>query len=148
MIAHPRTFSRGTKPPDPSRVRALVYAPRPERMEWIESELSRANAGRQVASGIAGIVAALVDDPAPRPQILVVDLDSLTAVEILELHAIRERGWTGTVVALGRVGPSLRRSLRVTRAIVAPFLAGSLTDEIQKFHSATSQMTTQIPCMP
>jgi hypothetical protein len=146
LATHPRTISR-TKAPD-SRVRALVYAPRPERMKWIEAELTRGNAALQVANHVAHLIATLVDEPAPRPQILVVDLDSLTPVEILELHVIRERGWTGTIVALGQVGPSLRRSLRVTRAIVAPFLACSLTDEVNRFCNATEQMTTQIPVMP
>src|SRR5687768_15261699 len=120
-VTHPRTLARGTKRPATPRVRAIVYSPIEERTRWIETELARSDTLLQVARSVAHVVSALVEDPAPRPQILVIDLDALTPGEILDLHAIREHGWTGTVVALGRVPASLRASLGVARAIAAPF---------------------------
>jgi hypothetical protein len=142
---HPRTLARGTKQPATARVRALAYSPLEERMRWIERELVRADALLQVARSVANVVSALVDDPAPRPQILIIDIDALTPGEILDLHAIRERGWTGSVVALGRVPASLRSSLGVERAIAAPFIEDALCDEISKHRCAVETQTMQIP---
>ena len=103
-------------------VRAIVFAPVAKRSEWIERELVREEIMIQTARSIVEVIAAVVDDPPPRPQILVVDFDSISAAEVLELHSIRERGWFGTIFALGKVPVELRKSLRIEQVL------GSLVD--------------------
>jgi hypothetical protein len=71
----------------------------------------------QTGRGIAHVIAALVVDPAPRPQILVIDFDALHPAEILELHTIRDQGWCGTIFALGKVPVALRKSLRIEQVL-------------------------------
>jgi hypothetical protein len=99
-------------------VRAIVYAPEENRSEWIERELAREEIMIQTSRNITDVIAALVDDPPPRPQILVVDIDALHPAEVLELHKVREQGWTGTIFALGKVNPELRKSLRIDQVLM------------------------------
>lgn len=61
------------------------------------------------------VLATLLDLPAPRPQILIIDFDSLHPAELFELHMIRERGWFGTIISLGKAAAALRASLGVER---------------------------------
>ena len=105
-----------------SSVRAVVYAPVASRSAWVEGELVREEIVIQTARTITEVIAALVDDPAPRPQILVIDFDAMSAAEVLELHSIRDRGWFGTIFAIGRVPIGLRKSLRIEQVL------GSLVD--------------------
>jgi hypothetical protein len=63
----------------------------------------------------------LVVDPPPRPQILIADFDTLSAGELLDLHAIREQGWFGTLIALGSTPPELRASLNIEHVLARPF---------------------------
>jgi hypothetical protein len=100
-----------------SLVRAVVYAPDEARAAWIERELLGEEIVIQTGRGITDVICALVEDPPPRPQILVIDFDALGAGEILELHAVRDRGWTGTIFALGKVPAELRKSLRVEEVL-------------------------------
>jgi hypothetical protein len=101
---HPRiVFGRGTtRVVSKSAVRAVVYAPAADRAAWIEQELVPEDISIQMGRGIADVISALLDEPAPRPQILVIDFDALPAAEILELHTIRDQGWCGTIFALGK----------------------------------------------
>jgi hypothetical protein len=98
-------------------VRAVVYAPVATRRQWAERELIGEEIVTRIGRSITEVIAMLVDEPAPRPQILVVDFDSLHPGEILELHAIRDRGWTGTIFALGKVPHELRKSLRIEQVL-------------------------------
>lgn len=116
-VAHPRVvFAKGMRSVK-SSVRAVVYAPDEERYEWVRRELAHDDIMIQVGRGISHIISALVDDPPPRPQILVVDFDAIGPGEIMELHAIRERGWTGTIFALGKVPVGIRKSLRIEQVL-------------------------------
>jgi hypothetical protein len=128
--SHPRLFARGTPPrfvPKPdARIRVLVYAPAPECVGWIEEELARDDVIMQVARSVRDLVSALVEDPPPRPQLLVADLDAMNAGELLHLHAIREQGWFGTIVGLGTVPLPLRASLGVEKVIAAPYPRNAL----------------------
>jgi hypothetical protein len=90
----------------------------------------------------------LVEETGPRPQILVIDLDALTAGELFHVHQIREHGWCGTIVALGQVPPSLRASLKIARVIRAPFVDRALSDEITTYRCATEVRTMQLPVIP
>ena len=119
---HPRVvFAKGTRAVR-NLVRAVVYAPAASRADWVERELMREEIVIQTARGVTEVIAALVDDPAPRPQILIVDFDALSAAEVLELHAIRDRAWFGTIFAIGKVPVGLRKSLRIEHVL------GSLVD--------------------
>ena len=114
---HPRVvFAKGTRSVK-HVVRAVVYAPTASRAEWIERELLREEIVVQTARTVVELIAALVEDPAPRPQILVLDFDALHPAEVLELHKIRERGWCGTIFALGKVPVGTRRSLRIEQVL-------------------------------
>jgi len=141
---HPRTAPRGTSD-DPVGVRVIIYSVVAERLHWIEQELARGRAMVQVGRSVTHIVAALVEDPAPRPQILVIDLDAVPAGELFHLHSIREQGWCGTIVALGTIPQSLRSSLAIDKVIAPPFASDSLCEEIAKHRVGTTAQTVRIP---
>jgi hypothetical protein len=141
MSSHPRLFARGTPPrfvkAEDSRMRVLVYAPTADSLGWIEEELAGGQVVVQVARSVRDLVCALVDDPPPRPQLLVADFDAMNAGELLHLHAIREQGWFGNIVALGTVPIALRGSLRTEKVIAPPYPPGAL-------RAAISQSTYQV----
>ncbi len=116
---HPRiVFAKGTsRVVAKHAVRAIVYAPTASRAEWIEAQLGREDILIQVARGVTEVIAAVVDDPPPRPQFLVLDFDALGPGEILELHTIRDQGWCGTIFALGKVPVGIRKSLRIEQVL-------------------------------
>jgi hypothetical protein len=126
-------------------VHAIVYSPTAERGRWVEHELARGGTTVQHAAGVKDVVSALIDDTGPRPQILVIDLDALSAGELFHLHQIREAGWCGTIVALGMIPPSLRVSLKINRVIPPPFVEDALADEIIKHRCATEMQTMPLP---
>lgn len=101
-------------------MRAMVYSPDAEREEWIYTELAREHIVVQTARSVDVVVAALVDDPPPRPQILIADFDQITAGELLHLHSVRTQGWFGHIIALGKVPLALRTSLRIDRVLLPP----------------------------
>jgi hypothetical protein len=120
---HPRLRTRGTQDrlADRSLVRVLIYAPSEIRATWIEAELQHKGVIVQIGHSIAQVVSALVEDPPPRPQILVADFDALDAGELMHLHVLREQGY---------LPPSLRRSLAVERVLHAPYVRDALRDVI------------------
>lgn len=111
------------------QIRTLVFAPSPERAAWVEAELSRApiSISIQVGRRVRNVVSALVRDPPPRPHVLIVDFDAVSPAELIELHAIRDEGWTGRLIGLGNVPPDLRTSLDVER-VLAELVRDSLLD--------------------
>ena len=122
MATHPRLRARGTDFDTTANdgTRVLVYAPAHEM--WIKSELAGTRLTIEIATSVARVVEALVAQDAPRPQILIVDFNSMSAGELLHLHSIREQGWFGNVVALGRVPPSLRKSMSIERSVdIGPY---------------------------
>src|SRR5688500_2180212 len=105
MRSHPRVvFAKGTRSVK-RLVRAVIYAPSPARAAWIENELDAEDIAIEEATDVKDVIAAVTEGP--RPQLLVLDFDSLSGGEILELHSIRERGWFGTLFAIGKVPVSL-----------------------------------------
>ena len=98
-------------------VHAMVYAPTAARAEWIVAELAREDIAIQTGRGITEVISALVDEPPPRPQVLVVDFDALGPGELLELHTIRDQGWCGTIFAIGKVPVGIRKSLRIEQVL-------------------------------
>lgn len=145
---HPRVHSRGTRDrlsSDQSLVRVLIYAPSEIRATWIEAELRDRNIMVQIAYSVAQLVSALVEDPPPRPQILIADFDALDPGELMHLHVLREQAWFGRIVALGEVPPTLRRSLAIERVLTAPFVRDALRDVVTTAGSAGP--TARIPTL-
>ena len=142
---HPNTFARGTRTTTQSKeppLRVIVFAPAEQRASWIDSELGRLDALVQIARSVEQIIGALVEDPPPRPQVLVIDLDAIAPGDLLYLHQIRERGWCGRIIGLGTAPQALRASLGIERMLNTPFVRDSLSDAIAEigFHNATKKI--------
>ena len=148
MALHPRVFARGTRREvsGVGDVRAIAYSPTPHRIRWIEGELDRDGTLLQVSRNIRGLVTALLDDPPPHPQILVLDLDGMSPAELMYLHVVRERGWFGSSIALGKVPDLLRISLTIDQVLTPPFVRDSLRDAIAALNLRAE--TTQMPTIP
>ncbi|MBX3158670.1 MAG: hypothetical protein KF773_22065 [Deltaproteobacteria bacterium] len=138
-------LARGTRNDAIPRQRAIIFSHSPDRMRSLEGELEH-DMVLTVARSLASVVGALCDDPAPVPQILVIDLDLLAPVEILELHAIRHRGWCGAIIALGDVPDDLRRSLGIDRVFALPVPCDVLREAITRI--PFDAQTTRIPVYP
>jgi hypothetical protein len=140
ITVHPRVHTRAAA--DGPRIRVLVYAPSEVRLSWIEGELTDEPVMMQIGYSVSQVVSALVEDPPPRPQVLVADFDAMNGGEIMHLHVLREQGWFGRIVALGNVPASLRSSLSIDQALRIPSLPGSLRDVIaaSTFHSSTTKL--------
>lgn len=123
----------------------MVHAANAHRSLWVEKELGRGNAVMQLGRHVEHVVSALTEDPPPRPQVLVVDFDAISAVDLLQLHSIREHGWCGRIIGLGVVPPPLRASLGIERVLNTPFVADSLRDAIAEIGFETQ--TKAIPVM-
>jgi hypothetical protein len=119
--------------------------PPPPRGGWVETELQHDQVMTQIAFSIAHVVSALVEDPPPRPQILVADFDELDPGEILHLHVLRERGWFGRIIALGSLPPALRTSLAVECVIDAPLVPDTLRTAITS--NGFAAQTTKLPVL-
>jgi hypothetical protein len=118
-MAHPHLFTRAASSRQES-LRAVVYVQAPELLANVEKALELTNIIVQNARSIDELVAALIEDPPPRPQLLISDFDSLTAAEVMQLHTLRSRGWFGRIFALGRCPLALRSSLGVDRVFSHP----------------------------
>ncbi|MBP9208483.1 MAG: hypothetical protein KBG28_31230 [Kofleriaceae bacterium] len=124
--------AQGTRPwaidgsGDPPTVLVLVSAP--ILAGWAVRELDDAGARVQVARSRASAQAALVRDPEPRPDVLVIEM--VGPDEVRFLTRLRREGWHGAVVALGHVPPRVRASLGIARALPAPYSAHILADTI------------------
>lgn len=125
-------------------MRVLVYARQPPRASWVEAELQHRGVMVQLGFSVAQVVSALVEDPPPRPQILVADFDDMDAGELLYLQVLREQGWFGRIIALGDVPSPLCESLSIERVIGKPFPRDALRDAISA-PGAGPQCTTKMP---
>jgi hypothetical protein len=143
---HPRLHSRGVEDTAPDeRVRVLVYAPSPMRLAWIEDELAGRQVLLQIGFSVAQVVSALVEDPPPRPQVLVADFDAMAPGELMHLHVLREQGWFGRIIALGDLPPALTSSLSIERVIGAPFARDALRNSIT--NAGFVALTTKMPVL-
>ena len=139
-------------------IRCLVFAPEPNRSRWIETELTqtqpsvlegaepRPKITIQLGRRVRTVVFALLKDPPPRPQVLIVDFDAVSPAELFELHAIRHDGWTGRLIGLGDVPDDLCTSLEVDHVFTAPFVRDSLLDCVAGTKHAA--VTVTIPVIP
>jgi hypothetical protein len=150
--SHPRIQARGTRRDEilapGEQIRTLIFASEPTRAAWIEGELTRApiSITIQVGRKVRTVVSALVRDPEPRPQVLIVDFDSMSPGELLELHTIRHEGWTGRLIGLGAVTPELVASLGVDHVFRPPLIRDSLLDCVAGTRHAA--VTVAIPLVP
>ena len=128
-MTHPNVRTR--QPRNEGEVlRAMVYAPASAVAEWIERELASRRVTYQLGRTIEQIIAGLTEDPPPRAQLLIADFDAMAPVDVLRIHSIREQGWFGVVIGLGRVPVSLLASLGIDRVIQAPYRAGALAEAV------------------
>ncbi len=144
---HPRLQIRGTEDPISAGavVRVLVYAPSPARATWIDTELADRSVMVQIGFSVEQVVSALVEDPPPRPQILVADFDDIGPGELMHLHVLREQGWFGRIIALGSVPAALRSSLAIERVLGVPLARHALRDVITSTDFLAS--TTKLPIL-
>jgi hypothetical protein len=143
---HPRLHNR-TVHEDPVSpgdvVRVLVYAPK--RAAALEVELADKTVIIQIGFSVAQVVSALVEDPPPRPQILIADFDEMGAGEIMHLHVLREQGWFGRIIAIGYLPSALRSSLAVERVLTTPFTRDVLRDVLR--NAGFAGPTTKLPVL-
>jgi len=141
MAGHPNVRSRTPQDADLT-VRVLVLAG-DATLEWIEEEFAGQPITWQVARSVPQAVSALVEDPPPRATILVCDFDAVDAAQTMQLHQIRERGWFGTVIGLGRVPDPLRTSLAIGMVIAPPYRKNMLRNAVSR--AGIGLATTKIP---
>lgn len=149
MPVHPRVHNRSAhdqrSESNGTLLRVLVYAPAEARASWIETELADEAVMVQIGFSIEQVVSALVEDPPPRPQILVADFDDIKPGELMHLHVLREQGWFGRIIALGGVPSSLRRSLLIEHVLRPPFARDALRTVITSTGFAAP--TTKLPIL-
>ncbi len=141
-MAHPLVRVRGGAHKDANRI--LTFAPNPADQKWIESELSNLSLSTQVARSVREVVAALIEDPPPRSQILVADFDAIGPADVLHLHSVRE-GWFGAIIVLGNVDEALRISLNIDRVLQRPLRDGVLRKAISEV--GLDRPTTRMPVL-
>jgi hypothetical protein len=144
MMPHPHVRARRALG-DGEPIRAVVFAPAPPLAAWLEDELPRCPSSWRRCDTVEQIVERLIDDPPPRPLLLIADFDAMAPAGVLHLHAIRERGWFGVVIGFGAVPRALRSSLRIHR-VVAPHRHGALADAIVRI--GFTMATTRIARLP
>jgi hypothetical protein len=143
-----RSFGRGSKVSLEilTELRAVVYSPVSERIRWIEHELSRSSTPSVAAHSVAHVVTMLVGSLAGvRPRLAVIDLDAMSAGDLFHLHQVREHGWTGTLIALGKVPASLRSSLGIDRTVAPPYVEDVLFEELAQHVQDSQASTMPIP---
>jgi hypothetical protein len=142
----PQGFSRGSQPEiQLLEPRALLFSRVPERTRWMENELARSGTLSTTARSVAQVVELLVGGNAPAMTLAIIDLDALDGGELFHLHRIREYGWGGTLVTLGKVPMSLRSSLGIDRTVAPPYVEDVLCDEVQQHVQDSQASTMPIP---
>lgn len=120
----------------------IVFASAVDVRKRISEELAGQSFTIEHAPSVALLVAELVDANPPRPQIAIVDFDPLTPADVLHLHSIREQGWFGTLIAIGKVSDELRVSLNIERVIARPLASDVLRKAVMDvgLHRPTTRL--------
>lgn len=143
MVPHPRVRPTRDLPRREPGLRILAFAPGSEIEDWIISEISRVDAFVQIERNVENVIAALIEDPPPRPAVVVIDFDKMDAGAMLQLHAIREQGWCGVIIGVGLIPTPLRSSLGIERVLALPATDGDLSKAIEAV--GFSAQTVRIP---
>lgn len=126
-----------------SDVRCVALVADSFRGGWFASELAALHMDLHISPSVEDAVAVLVHDAPPRPQILFVDFDPLSAIDVLRLHTVREYGWFGIIIAFGDVSDDLKKSLNIERVLPTSTNGAVLRETVNKagFDRPTSRMT-------
>jgi hypothetical protein len=108
--------------PFPTVRSVLIYSPEAYLRQWMEVELVETGATVQVAKSMDGVLAALIYDPPPRPQVLVIDVDCTRAAELARLEGVYAGGWRGRVIGIG----DMEIEMRLDHHLVPPYRTGDL----------------------
>jgi len=99
---------------------------------WIEAEVSDLVALRLYAPSVRELVELLSRGGASESELIVLDLDLLSAPHTLELEAgIEERWWNGKIVGLGALRGVHRRHLAIDRTLDRPLGSEALRAYIE-----------------
>ena len=109
-------------------LRLIVYAPNAADRKWINEELAGLLCVPHFVPSLGAAFEALANEP--RRRVIVIDYESLSKDERIELRALRNWVSTGTFIALGHVREHLRAPLRITHVLARPFGSESLRDII------------------
>ena len=107
---------------------------------WIEREVADLVTWRVFAPSVGELVNELSKGGASRDELLVLDLDMLTAPWTFQLKSgLEERWWNGTIVGLGSLRGVHRRHLSIDRTIDRPFGSESLRAYVERPESEDTQ---------
>ena len=140
---HPRQRAATPRSGTACPLRVMIYSADEARGAVLERALDGFMI--QLARNTRSLINALALDPPPRPQVLVIEIDPLSPLELLEIHRLRDSGWFGTIIALGDVPPSLRRSLGVEIMFPLAPAAALLRETISGLPFETQ--TTRLPVL-
>jgi hypothetical protein len=135
-------MARGTRS-SLHRLATVAYTPAPRRQHWIDREL----AGRPLTfAGSVYEVFALLTATDPSPPLLVIDIENIAINDMSLLLAVREAGWRGTIITLGRAHQAMRKSLQIAHSLAFPLPEDSLRDTVAQVDDAPHlALTARLP---
>jgi len=99
-------------------LRLITYAPRASVQRWIAEELAGLRCVPYFTPSLHAAFEALAEEY--RRRVIIIDYDSLSKEDLVELRTLRKRVSSGTFIALGQVREHLRAPLRVTHVLARP----------------------------
>lgn len=111
-------------------LRLIVYAPNAPDRRWITEELAGLLCVPHFVPSLGAAFEALANEP--RRRVIVIDYESLSKEELVELRALRNWVSTGTFIALGHVREHLRAPLRITHVLPRPFGSEALRNIVDE----------------
>ncbi len=93
--------------------RVLVFTPDAAVRLRIEHELFGERVAADYVDTLVDLVAILTLVPPPWPQLLVVDADAVSRIDLELVGAIRGAGWPGMVISIGEPSTAMRTALGV-----------------------------------
>ena len=105
---------------------------------WIEAEVSDLVTSRFFAPTVRELIALLTRGGASESELMVLDLDLLSAPQTLELEAgLDERWWQGKIVGLGALRGVHRRHLAIDRTLDRPLGSEALRAYVEASDSSS-----------
>lgn len=99
---------------------------------WIEAEVSDLVALRVYAPSVRELIELLSRGGASESELIVLDLDLVTAPQTVELEAgLEERWWNGKIIGLGALRGVHRRHLSIDRTLDRPLGSEALRAFVQ-----------------